>query len=342
MVLRGTGAGAARAGRFRPTSFRLVVLAALALLLPPLLALAVPPTFRTGVDVIRLNVSVTDGRNHYVMGLSSRDFAIFEDGVRQDMSLFTYEDVPVSLSLLVDCSASMDRKLPAAQEAGLRFVRTLRASDLAQVVQFNDRFTLLEDFTSDQQALARAIQRTQSNGPTILYTALYVALKELSRETSRGEVRRRAIVLLSDGEDTASAVSDQQVLELARRSEIAIYSISLRPDRPQLRREMAYSEAAHFLTRLAQETGGLVYFPNALTELEAVYGRIAEELRAQYTIGYVSGNARQDGKWRRIVVRTPTRDDLQVRHKIGYYAPRSEVSGAGQPSSIETAALGRR
>jgi Ca-activated chloride channel family protein len=85
---------------------------------------------------------------------------------------------------------------------------------------------------------------------------------------------------------------------------------------------MAYSLATHFLTRLARETGGQVYFPNSLSELDAVYGRVAEELRSQYTLGYVSANARRDGKWRRIVVRTPGRDDLQVRHKLGYQAPR--------------------
>ena len=129
-------------------------------------------------------------------------------------------------------------------------------------------------------------------------------------------------MLLSDGEDTASLVSDDQVMELARKSEIAIYSISLRPSRSQDRNRLAFSQAEHLLTTLSQETGGQVHFPNSLSELDSVYARVAEELRTQYTLGYVSSNKRRDGKWRRIVVRIPERDDLQIRHKIGYYAPR--------------------
>jgi hypothetical protein len=135
-----------------------------------------------------------------------------------------------------------------------------------------------------------------------------------------GELRRRAIVLLSDGEDTASLVSDDQVLDLARKTEINIYAISLRPRRMQDRNAVKFSQAAHLLTALTQDTGGQVHFPNSLSELDAVYDRIAEELRTQYSLGYVSNNGRRDGKWRRIVVRVPTREELQVRHKLGYFA----------------------
>ena len=127
--------------------------------------------------------------------------------------------------------------------------------------------------------------------------------------------------MLTDGEDTSSLVSDEQVLELARKSEINIYAISLRPSRVQARERLSFSQAAHLLTALSRETGGQVYFPNSISELDAVYDRIAEELRTQYSVGYVSANSRRDGKWRRIVVRTPERDDLQIRHKLGYYAP---------------------
>jgi Ca-activated chloride channel family protein len=134
--------------------------------------------------------------------------------------------------------------------------------------------------------------------------------------------RRRAIVLLSDGEDTASLATDEQVLDLARETEVAVYVISLRPDRAVDRSRPSASIATHFLTALARDTGGQVYFPSALSELEGVYERIGEELRSQYTLGYVSSNPRRDGKWRHIVVRTASRDDLQVHYKIGYYAPK--------------------
>jgi Ca-activated chloride channel family protein len=280
------------------------------------------PTFEVGIEVIHLNVSVTDGHNHYVTDLGERDFAVYEDGVRQELSLFSHENLPISLVLMIDTSASMDEKLPMARAAAIRFVKTLRPQDFAQVVQFNDRHTLLQDFTSDQAALERAIQGTHAEGPTALHNALYVALKDLSRQKQAAELRRRAIVLLSDGEDTASLVNDEQVLELARTTEINIYAISLRPNRVPDRSRLAFSQAAHLLTALTQETGGQVHFPNSLSELDTVYDRIAEELRTQYNLGYVSSNKRKDGKWRRIVVRIPTREEIQIRHKIGYYAPR--------------------
>jgi len=308
---------------------RAAVVAVLALV--PLLASAQapprptpkPPTFEVGIEVINLNVSITDARNRYVTDLLQKNFAVFEDGVKQELSLFSHENLPISLVLMMDCSASMDEKLKVAQDAAVGFVKTLNSRDLAQVVQFNDRRTVLQDYTADHTLLEPAIRRTEASGPTALHNALYVSLKELDKQKgSSRELRRRAIVLLSDGEDTASLVTDDQVMELARKSEIAIYSISLRPNRSQDRNRLAFSQAEHLLTTLSQETGGQVHFPNSLSELDSVYARVAEELRTQYTLGYVSSNKRRDGKWRRIVVRVPERDDLQVRHKIGYYAPR--------------------
>ena len=284
-----------------------------------------PPVFGTGIEVINLNVSVTDARGRYITDLTKNDFAVFEDGVRQELSIFNHEDIPISLVLMIDTSASMDEKLPTARAAAIRFVGTLRPQDNAQVMQFNDRTTILQDFVADHGALDSAIGRTEAAGPTALHNALYVALKELEKQKTQA-LRRRAIVLLSDGEDTASLVSDDQVLDLARKTEINIYAISLRPRRMQDRNAVKFSQAAHLLTALTQDTGGQVHFPNSLSELDAVYDRIAEELRTQYSLGYVSNNGRRDGKWRRIVVRIPAREDIQVRHKLGYFAVGTTTS----------------
>ncbi|HVR71237.1 MAG TPA: VWA domain-containing protein [Vicinamibacteria bacterium] len=306
------------------------VLAALVLALPAALAAQTPrrpPTFEAGIEVVNLHVTVMDGRNRYVTDLGEGDFSIFEDGIKQDLTLFNHEDLPISLSLMLDMSASMDEKLTQAQQAAIRFVKTLRTQDVASIVAFNDRINVLSDFSADHAVLEKAVMRTEASGPTALHNALYVTLKELGRQKKAGELRRRALVLLSDGEDTASLVQDEQVMELARKLEIAIYAISLRPNRVQDRNRLSFSQAAHLLTVLSRDTGGQVYFPNSLSELDAVYDRIAEELRTQYNLGYVSSNRRRDGKWRRIVVRT--REALQVRHKIGYYAPRGDrVSSA--------------
>jgi VWFA-related protein len=278
------------------------------------------PTFGTGIEIINLNLSVTDGRNRFITDLDRQDFAVFEDGIRQELSLFTHENLPISLSVLIDTSASMQEKLPQARAAAIRFVKTLREQDDAQIVQFNDRSTVLQDFTNDHAQLELAIKKTEAAGPTALYNSMYVALKDLTKRKAGGELRRRALVVLSDGEDTASLVTDEQVVELARKSEIAVYPVSLRSNRSADRGRMAFSQAEHIMTTLARETGGQVHFPQSLSELEDVYDRIAEELRTQYNLGYVSSNVRRDGKWRRIVVRTPERPGLQVRHKLGYYA----------------------
>ena len=278
-------------------------------------------TFEVEVEIVNLTVSVTDARNRYVTDLEEKDFAVYEDGIRQELSVFTHENLPISLVLLIDTSASMDQKLQVAQAAAIRFIATLRSQDAAEVVQFNDRIKTLQGFTADHELLEAAVHNLHASGPTALHNALYISLKELSREKRAGELRRRAIILLSDGEDTASLVTDEQVIELARQSEINIYSISLRPDRVRDNDRLAFSQAAHLLTTLSRESGGQVFFPASLSELDSVYDRIAEELRTQYNLGYVSSNKRRDGKWRRIVVRVPDRDDVQIRHKIGYYAP---------------------
>jgi Ca-activated chloride channel family protein len=285
-------------------------------------ARAQAPVFPTGIEIINLSLSVTDAQNNFVTDLGERDFAVFEDGIRQDLSLFTHENLPISMVLMIDTSASMEEKLATAQAAAIRFTKTLRTQDVAQVVQFNDRATTLQAFTNDLAALEAAIKKTEASGPTALHNALYIALKDLMRDKKAAELRRRAILVLSDGEDTASLVTDEQVLELAKKSEINIYFISLRPSRAQDRQGQAFSQAEYLANALTRETGGRAYFPSSLGELESVYDRIAEELRTLYSIGYVSANARRDGKWRRIVVRVPEREGLTIRHKLGYYAPR--------------------
>ena len=281
------------------------------------------PIFGTQIEIINLSLSVTDARNNFVTDLVQHDFQVFEDGIRQELSLFTHENLPISLVLMIDTSASMEEKLKTAQDAAIRFTKTLRPQDLAQVVQFNERATTLQNFTNDLPALEKAIRSTEASGPTALHNALYIALKDLTRDKKAAELRRRAIVMLSDGEDTASLVTDDQVLDLAKKSEINIYAISLRPQRAQDRQRAAFSQAEYLFNALTRETGGRAYFPASIGELDAVYDRIAEELRTLYSVGYVSSNARRDGKWRRIVVRVPDREGIQVRHKLGYYAPPS-------------------
>ena len=277
------------------------------------------PAFRAGIDIVSLNVTVTDGVNHYVTDLDEPDFQIFEDGVRQEVSFFSRRQQPIALSLLLDSSASMEDKLPTLQAAAGNFVRRLRPNDIAQVIDFDSRVDVRQVFTGNQADLLTAIDRTAAGGSTSLHNAIYIALKELRkvRAVTEQDIRRQALVVFSDGEDTSSLVSFDEVLDLAKRSETSIYAIALRG--PDLQTK-GFREAEFVMKTLALETGGRSFFPTKIDDLNNVYSQIADELASQYTIGYTSKNPRHDGAWRRIDVRV-SRQNVAARTKRGYYAP---------------------
>lgn len=278
--------------------------------------------FRSTVDVVSLNVTVVDGKNRYITDLSEEDFSVFEDGTRQDLIVFNRSSLPIALSLLIDTSASMESRMRLAQDAAIGFVRKLRPQDLAQIVDFDSRVQILQNFTNNVDELERSIRTTSAGGSTALHNALYISLKELAKikAVTAEDVRRQAIIVLSDGEDTSSLVSYEEVLDLAKRSETAVYTIALQAkDAPQTK---GFREAEFILRQFAQETGGRSFFPARIEDLKDVYGQIADELSSQYSIGYASKNPRRDGAWRRIVVQV-SRPQVVARTKRGYYAPAS-------------------
>ena len=279
------------------------------------------PDFRAGVDVVSLNVTVSDLDGRFVTNLDQSAFLVYEDGVEQDVTFFTKTQLPIALALLIDTSASMDERMTTAQEAAIGFSQRLRPEDLAEIVDFDSRVDILQGFTNDAEQLERAIQRTSAGGSTSLYNAMYIALRDLAKAPLReADVRREAIVVLSDGEDTSSLVTFEEVLEQAKRSETAIYSIGLKSDESRSRR--GFSEADFVLRQLAQETGGRAFFPETVDELTTIYQQISDELSSQYSIGYISANPTRNGQWRRIVVDV-ARDATSTRTKQGYYAPTS-------------------
>jgi Ca-activated chloride channel family protein len=289
---------------------------------PPSSEPAQRPSFRAGVDLVSLNVTVTDGSGRYITDLDRNQFQVFEDGIQQQVTFFNRSNLPIALALLLDTSASMEEKLETAQEAAIGFARRLRPQDLAQVIDFDSRVQIAQNFTNNPGDLEGAIRRTSAGGSTSLHNAIYISLKELQKVRARDseEIRRQAIVVLSDGEDTSSLVTFEEVLELAKRSETAIYAIGLRSRDNQ--RSRGFSEADFVLRQLTQETGGRVFFPREIGELANIYGQIADELSSQYTLGYTSRNPKRDGAWRRLVVRV-TAPSATARAKQGYYAPTS-------------------
>jgi len=280
--------------------------------------------FRAGIDLVSLNVTVTDGTARYVTDLATDDFSVFEDGVKQDVTFFNHTNLPIALALLLDTSASMESKLPTAQEAAIGFAKKLRQQDLAEVVDFDSRVVVLQSFTSDLRELEQAIRKTSAGGSTSLYNAVYIALKDLKKVVAKrsDDIRRQAIIVLSDGEDTSSLLPFEEVLDLAKRSETAIYSIGLRAGESASTSTKGFREAEFVLRQFSQETGGRSFFPNQLSDLTNVYGQIADELSSQYTVGYISRNAKRDGSWRRVIVRV-NKPNLTARTKQGYFAPTS-------------------
>lgn len=278
--------------------------------------------FRAGVEMVSLNVTVLDQQQHYLTDLESRDFTILEDGARQDITYFNRMSLPIALSLLIDTSASMEQRLTIAQDAAIGFAKKLRPQDLAQVVDFDTRVEVLQGFTADTTALEAAIRNTQAGGSTAMFNALYISLKELAKIRPRTEddVHRRAVVVLSDGEDTSSLVTFDEVLDLAKRSATTIYAIGLQSRDNGLSK--GFKEAEYVLRQLATETGGRVFFPQRPEDLAGIYGVIADELASQYVIGYASSNQKRDGSWRRLTVQV-NRTGTTARTKRGYFAPVS-------------------
>jgi len=259
--------------------------------------------------------------NRYANDLAEQDFELYEDGARQAITFFSKIQQPIALAILLDTSASMNERLGTAQEAAVGFAQRMRREDAIEVIDFDSQVRILQSFTNDVSALEKAIRGTDVNGSTSLYNAIYISLKELKKAKagSTEEIRRQAIVVLSDGDDTSSLVPYEEVLDLAKRSETAIYAIGLRPVGAY---RTEFKEAEFVLKQLSQETGGRAYFVTTLSELPKIYEQISEELANQYSLAYSSKNPMRNGAWRRIVVRV-TKPGLTARTRQGYYGPET-------------------
>lgn len=301
---------------------------------------ALPPaeethtTFRSSVDLVTLNVTVTDGKDRHLPGLKQDDFQVIEDGVPQALSFFAAAQVPLDVSLLIDNSSSMRDKLELVQQAAGQFLKTLRPGDRGEIVGFNSQTRVLQAFTDDVPALAAAVKKSVARGGTALYTALYITLDRFmkaSAASNRSEVRRPAIVVLTDGEDTASLIQFDDLLDRARRAGVAIYSISVVSPADAQTLEDAGSrrymnESDYALKTLTKETGGRAFFPLQMSDLNGVYGEVASELSTQYALGYAPENGRTDGAFHRVLVRILSRPDARPRTRAGYYSPRAAAS----------------
>ena len=249
--------------------------------------------FRSGTNLVPLSVTVTDTTKQFVKGLSAADFSVFEDGVEQSVQFFEATDTPLDLIVLIDTSSSMSDKMDVVHEAATGFLKTMKGNDRGAVVAFADTVDIVQPLTSDKLALEQGILRTRARGATSLHNALYIALKQFGRaaQAAEADVRRQAIAVLSDGEDTSSLVSFDDVMELARKSGVSIYPIVLQSkyagNRMATQGQRRYfSESEYSMRTLAQETGAQAFFPIQIYELKGIYASIAQELSSQYSLAY--------------------------------------------------------
>ncbi len=280
------------------------------------------PAFKSRIEVVALGVTVTDKSKRFVSDLSPADFVVTEDGVPQRLTFFGVDRVPVDLAILLDTSSSMKAEICAVREAALRLVRGLRPGDRGTIVEVKNAVRVLQPLTPDISSVEAAVQATEPGGHTALFTAVYVTLNEFDRQRQSGTIRRQAMVVLSDGYDTASCLSFEDVLERARRSGVTIYFVSLEhpeplisPEHPQEAAELQYA-----MRRLTEQTGGSMFHPLRPLDLVDACSTVAKELAAQYTLGYVSTNQTAGDVFRRISVSVLNHPGLTWRSRLGYYA----------------------
>ena len=289
---------------------------------------AADTTFHSGVDLVPLNVIVTDAHDKFVKGLNQSDFSVYEDGVQQDVAYFAAANVPLDLAILLDSSSSMSDKMSTVQDAAVGFASHLHDGDRVTVIGVKETARTLHPLDTDVKGACDAIRRAQASGGTALYNALYATIKQMQKvhATEDGDVRRQAIAVLTDGQDTASLVTADDLLGLAKQAAIAIYTITLKSPYPLMGLNATkYDEESDFAMKsLAVETGARAFFPTDISQLAGVYGMIADELANQYALAYTPKNIRLDGSYRHISVRV-AEPNVRTRTRAGYQAAKAPL-----------------
>ena len=276
------------------------------------------------VDLVVLHATVVDAKGQFVPGLTQDNFQVYEDKVQQKVSVFSSEDVPVTMGLVIDNSASMKEKRPQVNAAALSFVRTSNAADEIFVVNFNDEYylDLDEDFTSNQQELHEALEKIDTRGSTALHDAIVASLDHLKK----GHKDKRVLLVITDGDDDASSKSFAYTLKAAVDSNAVIYAIGVFSDDDRKNNKKMVRKSTKDLTELAEATGGLAFFPPRLEDVDPVCVQVARDIRNQYTLGYYPTNTATDGTFRAVkvdLVEPKGKGKLSLRTRSGYYARKA-------------------
>ncbi|MGI8744468.1 MAG: VWA domain-containing protein [Bryobacteraceae bacterium] len=279
------------------------------------------PTSRITLEVNRVNLlfTVSDKKGRFVTDLNKGDFEISENKKPQHILEFTAEtNLPLRLAILIDTSNSIRERFRFQQEAATRFIDSVMrpGADKAMVVSFDTAAELVADLTGDTEVLNKAVQSLRPGGGTALYDAIFFACRDKLMQDQPLYKFRRAMVILSDGEDNQSRYTRDQALEMAQKADVATYTISTNITRIP-------TDGDKVMKYLAAETGGLAFFPFKAQDLAQSFENIANELRHQYNVLYRPEPLKADGLYHSVDVRVRGRKDLLVRVRKGYYAPRA-------------------
>lgn len=273
---------------------------------------------RIKTDLVTLTATVTDAYGRYVSGLTKKAFTITDNNKEQEITYFSDSDAPVSIGILFDVSGSMStEKIGKARKALERFITTSHPNDEYFLIAFNSRAQLLMDRTRDGEAVLRKLTLVQPKNNTALYDAVYLGVERVTRGTHN----KRALLVISDGQDNASRYNFGEVRRLIKESDVVTYSVGIM-DRSDSASALGMQGQA-FLDELSSVTGGKSFYPQSDIEMDEIFERIALELRHQYSIGYTPTDFQADGKWRKVKVKVkPPRGlpRLSVRSREGYYA----------------------
>lgn len=282
---------------------------------------------RVNTEIVTLAATVTDRNGRYRSDLKRSDFTVYENGVEQKLEYFNTGDrIPMSLGIIFDTSGSMEDKIEGVQDAVEHFVKSVAPGDEIFLVQFSDDAEVVQNFTDDKQRILRTVQNLRPHGGTALYDAILLGLQKIAD----GKHRKRALLLLTDGNDTASSVKFQDITALARKSEVIIYGLGIGHGEKGsthiiLNSQVKDTVDMRTLRALADATGGNAYFLENAHEggrdlVDEAAEEVAKELKLQYTLGYYPTDQKKDGGFRQIIVELRDKS-LRVRTKRGYYAP---------------------
>ena len=282
-------------------------------------------TLKIDVDLVLVSATVTDSLNRYVSGLEGSHFQVWEDKIEQKVEYFSAEDVPISIGVIFDVSGSMKDKIATARQAAATFLKTGNPEDEYFLVEFANRPEVASDFTTDVTKLQTKLIMTPAKGMTAMYDSVYLGLEKLKEGTNP----KKALLLITDGEDNRSRYTFQNVKEFVKEQDVQIYGIGIVDDwNSQLG---AGRTGRALIEELSELTGGQAMFPDSVYELEDICTKIAVELKNQYVLGYHSTNGAKDGKWRKLRVKVNPPKGIQrlnVRAKQGYYAPTADAAAS--------------